>query len=57
MKRLLLARLVLTALGVLIWGYGNATNQAAYMWAGMAVLAIALLMRFMPKRWFEDVSE
>ena len=54
MKRLLLARLVLTAIGVLVWGFGNATSQAAYMYAGMAVLAIALLMRFLPKRWFDD---
>jgi hypothetical protein len=54
MKRLLLARLVLTALGVLVWGFGNATDQPAYMYAGMAVLAIALLMRFMPRRWFDD---
>jgi hypothetical protein len=53
-KRLLLARLVLTAIGVLVWGFGNATSQAAYMYAGMAVLAIALLMRFLPKRWFDD---
>jgi hypothetical protein len=54
MKRLLLARLVLTAIGVLVWGYGNARNQDGYMYAGMAVLAIALLMRFLPKRWFDD---
>ena len=57
MKRLLLARLVLTAIGVLVWGYGNATNQMGYMYAGMALLAIALLMRFLPKRWFDDSVE
>lgn len=57
MKRVLLARLVLTAIGVLVWGYGNATNQSAYMYAAMGVLAIALLMRFIPKRWFADSPE
>ena len=52
MRRLLLARLVLTGIGVLVWGYGNATNQAPYMYAGMGILGVALVMRFVPKRWF-----
>ena len=54
MKRLLLARLILTGIGVAVWGYGNATGQAQIMYAGMAILAVALLMRFLPKRWFDD---
>ena len=55
MKRLLLARLILTGIGVAVWGYGNATGQTPIMYAGMGILAVALLMRFLPKRWFDDV--
>ncbi|MEO8560678.1 MAG: hypothetical protein ABI601_01295 [bacterium] len=57
MRRLLLGRMVLTAIGIGIWGYGNAINQAPIMYAGMAVLAIALLLRFVPRRWFDDTTE
>lgn len=57
MKRLLLARLVLTGIGVLVWGYGNATNQSPYMYAGMGVLAVALVLRFVPRRWIGDDVE
>ena len=56
MKRLLLARLVLTGIGVAVWGYGNATRQPQIMYAGMGILAVALLMRFLPRRWFDDVQ-
>ena len=54
MTRLLIARVVLTAIGILVWGYGNATNQPRVMYAGMALLAIALVMRFLPRRWFDE---
>jgi len=54
MKRLLVARLVLTGIGVAVWGYGNATGQPQIMYAGMGILAVALLMRFLPRRWFDD---
>jgi hypothetical protein len=54
MRRILLARLVLTGIGVAIWGYGNATRQPRIMYAGMGVLVVVLLMRFMPRRWFDD---
>ena len=57
MKRILLARITLTVIGVAVWGYGNATDQPAYMYAGMVVLAISLVMRFLPKRWFDDRTE
>ena len=56
MRRLLLARLVLTGIGVAVWGYGNATGQPQIMYAGMGILAVALLMRFLPRRWFDDVQ-
>jgi hypothetical protein len=54
MRRLLLARLALTGVGVVVWGYGNSTEQPRFMYAGMAILAIALLLRFVPKRWLDD---
>ena len=54
MTRLLIARIVLTGIGIAVWGYGNATDQTRVMYAGMGVLVIALLLRFVPKRWFDE---
>lgn len=54
MTRLIVARIVLTVIGIVIWGYGNATNQTHFMYVGMAIIAISLVMRFLPKRWFGD---
>jgi hypothetical protein len=51
-KRLLYARLTLTLIGIVVWGYGNSTGQSRFMIAGMAILAVALLLRFAPRRWF-----
>ena len=52
--RLLIARLVLTGIGIAVWGYGHATDQTNLMYAGMGILAVALVMRFLPKHWFDD---
>ena len=54
MTRLLIARIVLTGIGIAIWGYGNATDQPRVLYAGMGLLAIALIMRFLPRRWFDE---
>ena len=54
MTRLLIARMVMTGIGILVWGYGNATSQPRFLYAGMGILAIALLLRFAPRRWFDD---
>ena len=54
MTRLLIARVLLTGIGIAVWGYGNATDQPRVMYAGMGLLLIALLMRFVPKRWFDE---
>jgi hypothetical protein len=51
MTRLLTARLVLMAIGVLVWGYGQRAELPQVRIAGMAILAVALLLRFVPKRW------
>ena len=56
MTRLLVARLILSGIGVLVWGYGNATAQSRLMYAGMGILLVALLLRFAPKRWFDDTA-
>ena len=56
MTRLLIARLVLIGIGIVIWGYGNATSQPRFMYAGMGVLLVALLLRFAPKRWFDETK-
>jgi uncharacterized membrane protein YccC len=56
MSRLLIARLVLIGIGVVVWGYGNATSQPRFMYAGMGILIVALLLRFAPKRWFDETK-
>ena len=56
MTRLLVARLVLIGIGVLVWGYGNAASQPRFMYAGMGILLVALLLRFAPKRWFDETK-
>jgi hypothetical protein len=54
MKRVLLARLVLTGIAVLIWGYGYRTDRSDLRLVAIAVLAFSLLLRFAPARWFGD---
>jgi len=56
MTRLLIARLILIGIGVVVWGYGNATSQPRFMYAGMGILLVALLLRFAPKRWFDETK-
>ena len=53
MTRLLIARIVLMAIGIVVWGYGNASNQLRVMYAGMGIVAVALVLRFLPRRWFD----
>ena len=56
MTRLFIARLVLIGIGVVVWGYGNATSQPRFMYAGMGILLVAFLLRFAPKRWFDETK-
>ena len=56
MTRLLVARLVLIGIGVVVWGYGNAASQSRFMYAGMGILLVALLLRFAPRRWFDETK-
>lgn len=57
MTRFLVARLVLIGIGVVVWGYGNATSEPRFMYAGMGVLLVALLLRFAPRRWFDEPNQ
>lgn len=49
MKRLILARMLLTAIGIFVWAYGNDDERMRL--AGMAIIAVAIALRFVPKRW------
>ena len=51
MKQFLLARTVLAGIGVVVWGYGYRVDDANARLAAIAILAVSLLMRFVPKRW------
>jgi hypothetical protein len=52
-KRLTLARAVLAAIGVIVWGYGYRTENARLRLVAIVVLALTLLLRYLPKRWFD----
>ena len=54
LRQLVMLRIILGAIGVAIWGYGYRTDDEKIRLAGMAVLVVVLLMRWLPKRWFED---
>lgn len=57
MTRLLIARITLTIIGVIAWGYGASVNRNDIRWVGIAILAVSLILRFLPKHWFETQSE
>ena len=54
MRNLLVARLVLMAIGLLVWGYGQRADLPQVRIAGMGILAVALLLRFVPRRWLGE---
>jgi len=54
LRQLTMLRIILGAIGVAIWGYGYRTDDANVRLAGMAVLVVVLLMRWIPKRWLSD---
>ena len=51
MKRLLLARTVLAVAGIVTWGYGYRVDDPNIRLAAIGVLAVAFLMKFVPRRW------
>ena len=50
-KRFLLARTLLAAIGVVVWGYGYRVDDPQIRLAAIGILAVALLLRFIPNRW------
>lgn len=54
MTRYLVTRITLTLLGIAVWGYGQRYDLAQVRAGGILILAVALLMRFAPRRWFDD---
>ena len=54
MTRILYARIALTLIGIAIWGYGQRYDDPRMRIAGMGVLVVVLVLRFAPKRWFDD---
>jgi hypothetical protein len=50
MTRILAARLFLAVVGVAVWGYGQRADLDRMRLAGMAILLVVLLMRFVPRR-------
>jgi hypothetical protein len=54
MTRYLLARIIVTLVGIAVWGYGQRFDLPAVRIGGIAILAVALMLRFAPRRWFDD---
>jgi hypothetical protein len=52
MRKLILVRTVLALIGVAIWGYGYRYDMPDVRLAAIGILAISLVLRFLPKRWF-----
>ena len=40
------ARIALAIIGLLVWGYGAATDAANYRLVGIILLALSLILRF-----------
>ena len=56
MRRLTIARAVLAAIGVIVWGYGYRTEDARLRLVAIVILAVTLLLRYLPARWFGDAG-
>src|SRR3979490_2112557 len=54
MRRLLLARTVLALIGVAVWGWGYRIDDAQVRLIGIVILAVTLLLRFVPKQWLGE---
>ena len=57
MKRLLVARTVIAALSVVVWGYGYRVDDSRIRFVALIGLAISLLLRFVPRRWLVSRDE
>jgi hypothetical protein len=48
-NRVTQVRVAFFAIGVVIWGYGYATDDSTVRWIGIGFLAVSLVLRFYPK--------
>ena len=49
-------RLVLALVGVLVWAYGYRTENDTVRWIAIAIIAVAVLLRFSPSRSRTDTT-
>lgn len=54
MTRVAQVKLALFAIGVVVWGYGTAADDATLRWIGIAFLAAGVLLRFLPRRLSDE---
>ena len=56
-KRLLVARIVIAALSVVLWGYGYRVDDSRIRFVALIGLAITLVLRFVPRSWLVSRDE
>lgn len=56
MPRMLSVRLVLTAIAVVVWGYGYRYDVAGARLAAIVLLVVSLALRFVPARGLGDAA-
>ena len=54
MTTLLWVRTALALIGVGVWGWGYRVDDPQIRVAGMVILLLTLLLRFVPKRWLGE---
>lgn len=53
-RQLILLRIIFGAIGVAVWGYGYRIDDENVRLAGIVILFVVLVMRWVPKRWLGD---
>jgi hypothetical protein len=56
LRQLVLLRIILGAIGVAVWGYGYRVDDPNIRLAGIVILAVVLLMRWIPRSWLGDTE-
>lgn len=51
MNPFLRVRLALAIIGLIVWGYGLLEDEATVRLVGIVVLALSLVLRFIPRRF------
>jgi hypothetical protein len=57
MSRFLHIRVLIALIGAVVWGYGVSQDDATVRLVGISVLALSLVLRFVPKRFQRDKGE